>query len=768
MMRHLSVLWALASLSGCGRHTPSYPLSVIACQAPSGQDLCQGSAQLSPIGRERGEPRSFCLGTGCRLPLWTEDHRQWLLESLGSGLQGLLAPEAIQGHFVSELQLDLDAADKSPRGLILFPALRNPAGELLPDTASYVSLLRDRDSSGVVRYRARDRQPSPDGKDYSEQLLDNTQRLDSWEKEKRYQTILDGTFGAGYNSRNDFRNPFTADTGRLRIFHHSSSQSDDGDQPFFYLSYYAEMKQKAVHDEGRGSTALPAEGWMSLAPLAAWLQPDQEYFIGVVMDASEGGVKANFSKPETKLFPAAEPERDSDRFELRHEPYYWSGFQGDAWQLSFGRHFPASHRYRLVFWTEMNNVPAWHINDQLLFTYSFVELWPQNRSASPGCFEAMSDDMLWNNKVTILADHAARKIIHWRSYLVNPAYQTIAQSYGQPYDVTRSPESLAHADEIWTVYPDGTAFRHIIYSPDSQGLGANDFEIAELAVIAGAQTRPADHAQAGASLELWNPNSSESYHFRPSRGLDRSGKSFPKGYAPYDAWPTTAAVARLKDGDTEAPYIYAAFAQGGVPGLVSEPHELIYDVSWQGYEWEFSHWSVHREPYEYHDKTMAVWKGEVSHSSLMSVQVKSGGRSTNPKEFVSLVGIQGEAQAISARIQEWTRPPEISAVRSCKNLSYDPRRGTFNFMWNGVGCAFHVYSELREKQALPLALSLLGAPDELEIEINGRRLSAADFEIGFEMAEQGRTAIIYIPDAKTGDLEILIQQRQATETFGNN
>ncbi len=695
---------------------------------------------------------SFCLEEACSQPSWwPSKYGGWELRSSGSGLQGIVMKTPIKGHFEEEVGFDLRDGLSKAKGLILFAAQDLGKGRLEPNYNAYIALLIDRDDNGYLRVKALDQQPSQSGESYEKQVLDRTGRLTSWEKEKRYTALLDGSFSPGDTIRNDYRVPFTESTGRLKILHHSSSLLDGKSQPFFYLSYT--VKKDILHG------VSPAEGWMNLAPLASWLGAHDSYFVGLVMDASDGGEEARFTELLSRQQAHEEPEEESTSFRLIKRPYNWSGFNGDAWQVQFGQDFKASKKYRLVFWSEMNNVPAWHINDQLLLTNSFVELWPENRRFSKGCFEAMSDGLRWNNEVKILADTPARKVIHWRAYLFNPAYQTIAQTLAPTQQKQRGIESLARSDEIWTVYPDGTAFRQVFYSPDQQGFGADSYEIAELSVIAGARSDPVNHAQDGASLELWNPMSNEAYRFRPSHGKDLEGNWYGYRDAPFNKWDKTIAVAKVKDGKKNAPYIYSAFAQPWAEPRVSGEHALNFDVSWHGYEWQFSHWPQSREPYEFHDQTRTTWSSQVSHSALVSVQVTNGGRTSGEKAFVSLVGINSDAHAISARVQDWSYPPEVKNLQSCSAPWYNAWQGHLELEWTGSRCSFDLESRFQGRDTVPVVLKMkrISKGQNFRLSVNDRNLSPDEWKLGFEFEKGEALAIFFIPGQPGGIWRVSIE-----------
>jgi hypothetical protein len=146
------------------------------------------------------------------------------------------------------------------------------------------------------------------------------------------------------------------------------------------------------------------------------------------------------------LFPATNGLHGRDGgFRVERREYSWSGFFGDAIVVSFAKDAfgPKGGEQKIVFWSELNYAPAWQLNPRLLFSYQFIELWRRSGALQrPGCAEAMSDDLLFNNYVKILEDNAVRKVIHWHHLLLTPAYRSFHEGS------ERWPES----DEFWTIY----------------------------------------------------------------------------------------------------------------------------------------------------------------------------------------------------------------------------------------------------------------------------------------------------------------------------
>lgn len=104
---------------------------------------------------------------------------------------------------------------------------------------------------------------------------------------------------------------------------------------------------------------------------------------------------------------------------------------------------------RLVFWRGTSYIPHWVTENGIWFTNEFNETWGDMR----GSGEPMSDKQCRYSRVAILESGEARAVVHWR-YALTDVYYQIARA--DP--VTGWGD---WSDEVYTIYPDGTAVREI-------------------------------------------------------------------------------------------------------------------------------------------------------------------------------------------------------------------------------------------------------------------------------------------------------------------
>jgi hypothetical protein len=588
----------------------------------------------------------------------------------GSGWSGVRSTAPVTGHFEAEVKFDPRATEAGPVAFLLLRA--GAAGAFDANAFSGVSLRLDAQGRPVFRVIDRQRKVNADsGCAVSSELGD-----DVWDKSceitgdaatKRYEHVLSGEY-VNQDKLNDFRVPFTKTNGRIKLFYDATTG--------FYRFYYGVMHR--VLGESKYT-----EGWSEFlalpAPISGELAEAQHYLAVV---AQPGSGAAPVQGVAYRKLPMEDAK--ASVFALAKRDFTWSGFTAPGVVVSLGNESPAPGK-KLVFWEETHNVPVWALNDQALVTYEFIELWAKDRVKLPGCLEAMSDRLLWRNTVDVLEDNAARKVVRWTYYPLNPAYRSASNRL----------DSVPKAVETWTIYPDGTSYRNVEYTPDANAKTAMDdlFEWAEIMLIAGTRSTPESHAMQAegkpASLQLADL-SGQSIELGP-----QDGSNFGWGANPANKWKEVIALTKFRANPGEnvlGPSPYAVFGQvnAETPKEVSGTSVMNFDVSWHDYKYRFTHWPVSKGPFQEHDKTFAVFDtGEVAHGSLISVQPRGG---TNPakKEWVSLVGLAapGDLEGVKGRAATWLRPGSVTNASGCTFSSFDRRQGGAVLSTTGSACAF--------------------------------------------------------------------------------
>ena len=549
--------------------------------------------------------------------------------------------DSFQGSFCAEVTFPED----DNVALALFQA---KGGQ--PDLDNYTMIRVDRNAEGQVEVSVNDRQQGVDN------VLDNTgrhlRRIRQMPPQRRddYKHVLHGK---------QYSVPYTQTDKKLRIFRESNSG--------FLHFYYSVAKE--IHGE-------EANGWMELAPSKDWSEPGTEFFIALVSH-QPGNVKYH------NVAVAQKPVEDQDDrrtgFRATRREYNWSGFFGNAVVVTFDDFFPWRDKdIKYVFWSETNFVPAWHINNQLLFTYEFVETW---EGGNPGCHEPMSDRILRWASVNILEDNSVRKVIHYHYVLINPDYKVPLDEQGS---------QLPEVDEFYTFYPDGSGTRHIVYTPKLDTAYRHRHELAELIAIAGTKGHARPYFDSPA-LTLTN--------LQEDVELAHPGLKIDYG-SHVDNWEQVIMSVHLKD----QPDVFCVFSTDYDVLDTWSGYKIRYEIAWHSIDGTSNHWPINKRPFTGDTGSGATWDQEVSHSCLLSLGVLEGvdwndhykvdQRGRKYREWVSLIGVNeaGDLGGIRNRTRSWLFPGRVTPTQGCSFVQVDYQKKCLVFESNPTikTCEFSV------------------------------------------------------------------------------
>lgn len=534
---------------------------------------------------------------------------------------GVCLPKTAKGHFIAEA-----SANKTTNfGLAI---IQEKNGK--PDFNNYTSVSVCIES-GIPTLRVLDRQNGINN------VLDNTGKIKKDDYSFRYSIPLNNNY---------FSVPFTASTGKVRIIRNKISGFFH-----FYVSVGKELNGKFN------------ENWIELAQSKDWGGQGQNYFIcPVVRNGNDNTAEVTYSNIRFEEFAPEDIPNASSGFQAEKRNYTWAGFPGDATVINFDpKHCEAAVQDRkFVFWSEMNYVPAWHMNNELLYCYEFAETWSD---LNKGCFEPMSDRLLAYTKVDILENNKVRKVVKFHYALINPDYKT-------PYPNSVFPE----VDEYYTFYPDGTGVRRVDYIQKAEGAGYYRYhELSEPLIISGSSSTPADHVKDPAfSISNLSGGRYDLYPAKPFDEVNRNVKN----------WKEQIYTAHLNN----APDAFCVFSYTPERPEVS-PLPLENDLTWHDISYQMSHWPVDKQPYlnarnNDYDKSGATWPSQVSHSSLIGIEAK-GDISWNSayqvnkdgnkfRTYLMLLGInQPDASSdIEALTRAWLYTGNL---KDLNGLSYDPQ-----------------------------------------------------------------------------------------------
>jgi len=530
------------------------------------------------------------------------------------GAYGLYNLKLLSGNFYAEAEF----TDEDVIGLALIASKNG-----VPDVASF-TMIAVSNRSGITVINQYDRQNDVENVHDPKKVIDPS----------RYESKLDSM---------TFSVPFKSTNRKIRILHESLSNT--------FHFYYGTTLVK---------WGITSNDWMEVAPQYSWLPSDQDYFVALV-----GRVSENL-KPKAAVFkhikvvqtPTEDFDDNATGFKAVKRNFSWSGFDGEATVVSFGKEFGYNKNIKFVFWDRANNAPAWRLTNQFLLNFEFFE---GGDSLYAGCHEAMSDRQRHGQTVTIVEDNAVRKIIHWHGISLNPGYNFTGENLNG--------KQFPYYDEYWTFYPDGTGTRQLIDTPNldvnhRRGWGP---EVIEPMPIGGSLVEAGDLCNAPA-LSVFNMTDSAKVFFPQPTNNQYVKDSW--------GWKQIAFDCHFKN----MPDFYIVYSQDEAYPETWTGIKIETQIGWHNTTWNFSHWPVGREPYGQNaqewgktSRSYASHKNEVTHTSLASAgfygklgvdfedhfQVDENGRKF--RRHVMLVGVSKPYQydEVKNQIQTWLDPGTI-------------------------------------------------------------------------------------------------------------
>jgi hypothetical protein len=575
---------------------------------------------------------------------------------------GAYHQQSFAGHFLVEAEIE---ADKNV-GLVV---MQEKNGE--PDVRNWTMICVDQNEQGQVVVSVKDCQ---NGK-YD--VLDNTgltnfnppqrSREDDDEEEDEeetkihigsdlYEHVLTGI---------QYSVPFTETDKKIRIF----KETNGG----FFHFYYA--VRQTIHGK-------EVSDWMELRPSKDWANPDQRFYVALVaLDKGE----AVFNSISVIEKPKADLDDRNTGFKVTQREFNWSGFYGDALVVSFDQAFSYHEKdIKFTFWTEMNYIPAWHIDNQLLYTYEFVETWG---GGEPGCHEPMSDRLRRWTSVNVIEDNPVRKVIHWHYVLCNPDYR---------YPHNDKGEQAPEVDEYYTFYPDGSGTRHITYTPKMDTDFRAPHELGELISLAGSQTN-SGLLHARPALTMLNLD-----------GDVRQAHPGPKFdyYSDFDDWKQQILAVHLTNG----PDVFCVFSSDPEVPETYSGYKIRYENAWQRPDINPVHWPVNKRPYTRPFSSGGTWDAEVSHACLLSWGVRDGiewtdhykvdQRGRKFREWVALIGLDepNALESIKNKTRSWLFPGDVKVAENAgKFVKIDFQKKSLVFDLKGGSKACQFTLEMTDK-----------------------------------------------------------------------
>lgn len=631
-----------------------------------------------------------------------------LIMNTRSGPFGVFNNQSFSGHFIIEAQFQAD----HNIGLLL---IQEKDGK--PDVQNYTVLCVDKNSDGHVVVSVKDCQNG------AYNILDNTGKTRFNKRE------TDGNDDAEINLGPDlyehvltgdqYSVPFDQTDKKIRIFR-------DANSGFFHYYYGV---RKIIHGK-------EVANWMELRPSKDWAKSGTSYFVGLVgLHAGE----TIFTQVNAQQKPMADQDDSQTGFKITKRDYNWSGFFENAFVVTFDKAFPHHDRdIKFVFWEEMNFIPAWHLNNQLLYTYEFVETWDDD---TPGCHEPMSDRLHRWSRVNVLEDNPVRKVIQWHYVLCNPDYQIPADGRGS---------QLPEVDEYWTFYPDGSGTRHIVYTPKLDTDFRNAHELGEFISIAGSKSHSSDFYGIPALTMMNLEDTVKQAH--PGPKFDY--------YSEMDDWNQQILTVHFK----EDPDVFCVWSvDPDIPDTYSG-YKIRYENAWQNPNIKCVHWPVNKRPYTSAYSSGGTWKAEVSHACLLSWGVRDGiewkdhykvdKRGRKYREWVSLVGVNdpGDRQYLEDKARSWLFPGKITAQKGVfDKIDYRQKAFIFTMTPELESCTFSLNPVDKSSKVINPAIQLTKCSGDVNsIRINGIDIPRKSYRV----AREDENTIVWIQTVLEGNTEI--------------
>lgn len=628
-----------------------------------------------------------------------------------TGAWGLYHLKPVSGNFYAEAEF----ADEDVIGLALVASKNG-----VPDVANF-TMIAVSNRSGITVINQFDRQNNIENVHDPKKVIDPS----------RYEAKLDGkTFSVPYKSTNK----------KIRILHESLSNT--------FHFYYGTTLVK---------WGITSNDWMEVAPQYNWLPAEQQYFVALVARVAENlePKAAVFKSLKVIQTPTEDFDDNATGFKAVKRNFSWSGFEGEATMVTFGKEFGYDKNIKFVFWDRANNAPAWRLNNQFLLNFEFFE---GGDSLYPGCHEAMSDRQRHGQTVTIIEDNAVRKIIRWHGIPLNPEYNFSGEHLNG--------KQFPYFDEYWTFYPDGTGTRQLIDMPNldvnhRRGWGP---EVIEPMPIGGSMVEAGDLCNAPA-LSVFNMTDSIKTYFPPDKNNEYVKDSW--------GWKQIAFDCHFKN----MPDFYIVYSQDDKYPELWTGIPIETQIGWHNTKYNFSHWPVGREPYGQNaqdwgktSRSYASHKNEVTHTSLASAGfygnlgvdfndhylVDENGRKF--RRHVMLVGVSKPYQydEVKNQIQTWLEPGTLTMLNNdFEFVKIDRifRSIVLKSKGNGSICKF-IINPNNSIVNPTFTIENWKGNDKAEVFVNGNKADA-------KTAKEGSSLLVWIPASinQTTEIAILPQKQ---------
>lgn len=374
----------------------------------------------------------------------------------------------------------------------------------------------------------------------------------------------------------------------------------------------------------------------------------------------------------------------------------WAGYTNKDIVIDF-----PGQPYRYVFWKGASYAPIWLFARNFI-TLEWLEAWPRQEGAVD-CIEPLQDKACKYSKVRVLSSTPARARVEW----------TYAET-----DFNLKVIHDEHAEEIYTVYPDGIGARKVTGFFEK----GRWHECCEFIVGSVAGTTPAAHYPPQA-LRLLDGGTNRFDLFWPT-----------PQESDLPAWSEYIGIARCRN----EPDIFLA-CEGKDTGL----HVFSNNPDWLS-EMFFCmpHWPIQRGLPTTNERSIEECYNRPTHASLMNFYARPYEVYKDRTIWALLLGVAPEEEEeLRALVRGWLYPPVMTAESGGTSLRvrYDNYQRGYVVDMNGTAsCRLTLEASTDTPQVRP-ALVLSNAPeaDTCTILRDGAPLKEGmDYTHGFESDTQ--------------------------------
>ena len=381
---------------------------------------------------------------------------------------------------------------------------------------------------------------------------------------------------------------------------------------------------------------------------------------------------------------------------------------------------------RFVFWRGTSYIPHWVTENGIWYNNEFCETWGDIK----GCGEPMSDKQTRYSNVRVIESSPARCVVHWR-YALTDVF----------YDIARTDDATGWgdwADEVYTIYPDGTAVRDITLH-SSQPAAPHEWH--ESIVVMGQGFSPMNSIEPVGLTLVDNGGERVDYSWENATPPKRPGKP---------EHPVIHVV------NTKSKYKpFAILRPQDAPTFDIFDGEIRRDVSI--YPW-WNHWPAAKFA---SDGRYAVAADRVSHSSLSHLAWNYFQTGPNWMRKIMLVGLTEQpAENLLPLARSWAKPAElILNGAGFTSEGFDSAQKAYVVKCAKAGTKLScTLAASAESPAVNPCFVLLGwGGKDAKLTLNGKSvLPGETFRIGHRQTIDGDDLIVWIKTDSAAPITISI------------